>query len=54
MARFADPGALPGEAIISAIEHPSIQAAAAILERRGWQIHRLGVTADGVVELWSR
>jgi cysteine desulfurase len=40
-----------GEAILSAIEHPSVTAAAARLEQRGWRIHRLGVTADGVVEL---
>ncbi len=40
-----------GEAIVSVIEHPSVAATAAALERRGWKIHRLGVTSDGVVDL---
>ncbi len=43
--------AAPGEAIVSAIEHPSVAAAVEYLERRGWTIHRLGVTGDGVVDL---
>jgi cysteine desulfurase len=51
MTGSADPHAPPGEAIISAIEHPSVTAAAGLLERRGWLIHRLGVTRDGVVDL---
>ncbi|MEX0676539.1 MAG: cysteine desulfurase family protein [Pirellulales bacterium] len=51
MAGFADPDMSPGEAIISAIEHHSVSAAARLLERRGWTIHRLGVTQDGVVDV---
>jgi cysteine desulfurase len=43
--------AAPGEAIVSAIEHPSVAAAVEFLERRGWTVHRLGVTGDGVVDL---
>ncbi len=43
--------AAPGEAIISAIEHPSVSAAAEVLERRGWMVRRLGVTPNGVVDL---
>jgi cysteine desulfurase len=50
MVRFADPDVPPGEAIISAIEHHSVTAVAELLERRGWTIHRLGVTRDGVVD----
>jgi cysteine desulfurase len=50
LARVLDPDPAPGEAIISAIEHHSIAAAAAVLERRGWRIHRLGVSSNGVVE----
>ena len=51
MARIYDADAAPGEAIISGIEHHSIVGAADVLERRGWTIHRLGVTPDGVVDL---
>jgi cysteine desulfurase len=43
--------AAPGEAIVSSIEHPSISTVAEYLERRGWTIHRLGVTRDGVVDI---
>lgn len=50
MTRFADPGVAPGEAIISAIEHPSVTAAVELLSRRGWTIHRLGATCDGTVD----
>ena len=46
-----DPQRAPGEAIVSAIEHPSIAAVAEMLERNGWRIHRLGVTRDGVVDV---
>jgi cysteine desulfurase len=48
---FAEADLPPGEAIISAIEHHSVTAVAELLERRGWTIHRLGVTRDGVVDL---
>lgn len=41
----------PGEAIVSAIEHPSVTAAATRLEERGWTVHRLPVAADGVVDV---
>lgn len=51
IAAWHDPQAAPSEAIISAIEHPSISAPALALERRGWTIHRLGVTSDGVMDL---
>jgi cysteine desulfurase len=51
MARLADPSVAPGEAIVSAIEHPSVTAVADVLSRRGWTIHRLGVTRDGVVDV---
>ncbi len=50
MVGIADPDVPPGEAIISAIEHHSVTAVAELLERRGWTIHRLGVTRDGVVD----
>ena len=40
-----------GEMIVSAIEHASIARAVELLERRGWTIHRLGVTSAGVVDL---
>ncbi|REK10026.1 MAG: cysteine desulfurase [Planctomycetota bacterium] len=40
----------PGEVILSPIEHPSVAAVAELLERRGWTIHRLGVSRDGIVE----
>lgn len=39
------------EAIVSAIEHPSLSGPAELLERRGWIVHRLRVTADGMVDL---
>jgi cysteine desulfurase len=45
-----DPRAAPGEAIVSIIEHPSITATADALERRGWKIHRIGVTPEGTVD----
>ncbi len=44
-------GAHPGEAIVSAIEHPSVRGPVEHLERSGWRIHRLGVTRDGVVKV---
>ena len=42
---------LVGEAIVSAIEHPSVSAAVEVLQHRGWTIHRVGVTRDGVVDV---
>jgi cysteine desulfurase len=47
---FAD-SELPGEAITSAIEHPSVRGPMERLERSGWLIHRVGVTRDGVVKV---
>lgn len=42
---------VPGEAIVSALEHPSVLAATAWLEQRGWKVHRLRASSTGVVEL---
>jgi cysteine desulfurase len=53
MAGWGDPSVVPGEAIISTIEHPSVTAAVDLLSRGGWTIHRLGVTLDGVVDVGS-
>jgi cysteine desulfurase len=41
----------PGRIIISSIEHPSITAAADSLARRGWQIDRVAVDQNGVIQL---
>ncbi|HTQ40441.1 MAG TPA: cysteine desulfurase family protein [Pirellulales bacterium] len=41
----------PGRIIISSIEHSSVTAAANFLSQRGWQIDRLAVSRDGVVQL---
>jgi cysteine desulfurase len=51
LAGLSDSHAAAGEAIVSAVEHPSIAGAAERLERHGWTIHRPGVTCDGVVDL---
>ena len=40
-----------GRIVISAIEHPSIRAAADELAQRGWQIDELSVDRHGVVRL---
>ena len=48
-----EPGRPPGEAIVSAIEHASVARPVESLERRGWTIHRLGVTPAGAVEVDS-
>jgi cysteine desulfurase len=40
-----------GRVVISAIEHPSVVGPAEALARRGWQIDRIRVTRDGVIEL---
>lgn len=44
-------GAHPGSIVISAIEHPSVARPADLLERRGWQVRRIGATASGVVQM---
>jgi cysteine desulfurase len=51
LAGWQNPQATPGEMIVSSIEHHSVAAPLAMLERRGWTIHRLGVTRDGVVDI---
>jgi cysteine desulfurase len=43
-------GARPAHAIVSAIEHPSVAAAAEHLRRHGWQIDALPVTPQGVID----
>ena len=45
------PASPRGHIIISAIEHPSITALADELQRRGWQVDRLGVDRDGVIRV---
>jgi cysteine desulfurase len=42
-------GDTTGEAVTSVIEHASCAATLELLERRGWKIHRLGMTRDGTV-----
>ena len=44
-------GRSPGRMVVSAIEHPSTLAAAAELERLGWQIDSLRVNSAGVIDL---
>lgn len=44
-------GETPGRVVISAIEHPSVVGSAELLARRGWQVDRLPVTHDGVIDL---
>lgn len=39
----------PGRLIISAVEHPATEAAAAVLSRRGWQVERWPVNREGVL-----
>jgi cysteine desulfurase len=39
----------PGRIIISAIEHPSVMAAADYLARGGWQVERLRVDQNGLI-----
>jgi len=51
LALFGLAGQSHGRMIVSAIEHPSVLEAAARLERRGWQVERVGVSGDGVFDL---
>jgi cysteine desulfurase len=51
LAGLHEPDSSPGEAIVSQIEHPSVAGPVEVLQRRGWHIHRLGVTRDGVVDV---
>jgi cysteine desulfurase len=41
----------PGRLLISAVEHPATEAAAAVLGRRGWQVERLPVNRQGLLRL---
>jgi len=41
----------PGQAIVSAIEHPSVLEPAMRLMDEGWRVDSLGVTPDGVVRV---
>ncbi len=43
-------GQAPGRVVISAIEHPSLVGAAAYLAQQGYDIQRLSVSHDGVVQ----
>lgn len=51
LALFGLAGNAPGRIVMSAIEHPSVLETAIQLERRSWQVERVGVSADGVVDL---
>jgi len=44
-----EPGRKSGEIIVAAIEHPSVSVPAAMLEKRGWIVHRLPADSHGVV-----
>jgi cysteine desulfurase len=41
----------PGRVVVSAVEHPSISDTADFLQTQGWQIDRLPVNRNGVVEI---
>ncbi|MCP9927014.1 cysteine desulfurase family protein [Cyanobium sp. CH-040] len=41
----------PGRLLISSVEHPATAAAAAALERRGWQLQTLPVDREGLLDL---
>ncbi|MGL6132649.1 MAG: cysteine desulfurase family protein [Prochlorococcaceae cyanobacterium] len=41
----------PGRLLISAVEHPATEAAAAALQRQGWQLQRLPVSRKGLLDL---
>jgi len=40
----------PGRLLISAVEHPATRAAAALLQRQGWQLQALPVNRQGLVD----
>jgi cysteine desulfurase len=44
-------GEVPGQIMISAIEHPSVTEPAAELARRGWQVDRLPAGRNGILEV---
>jgi cysteine desulfurase len=41
----------PGRLLISAVEHPATVAAAEMLRQRGWEVRKLPVDRQGVVDL---
>lgn len=47
LAMFGLVGATPGHLIISAVEHPSVTAAADVLADHGWHVDKLPVAASG-------
>lgn len=51
LALFGMAGHTPGAIAISAIEHPSVTAAAMELARRGWETLKLPVTSEGEIDL---
>lgn len=51
LALFGLAGQSPGRIVVSSIEHPSVLAVAKRLEQRGWDVVRLAVSSDGVVDL---
>ena len=51
LALFGLAGEAPGRIVVSSIEHPSVRSAADRLEQRGWDVVRLAVSKDGVVDL---
>ena len=51
LALFGLAGETPNRVIISAIEHPSVVGPAEALARCGWQVDRLRVSSDGVIDV---
>ncbi len=51
LALFGLVGEPPGDVLISAIEHPSITMAAEALRGRGFDVHPIPVTSEGVIRL---
>ena len=51
LALFAAAGCPPGRLVISAVEHPAVEGAAAQLEQRGWTVDRWPVDATGLIRL---
>ncbi|MFO8236738.1 MAG: aminotransferase class V-fold PLP-dependent enzyme [Prochlorococcaceae cyanobacterium] len=41
----------PGRLLISAVEHPASEAAATALQRQGWELRRLPVNSQGLLDL---
>ena len=46
-------GLAPGRLLISAVEHPATVAAAEMLRQRGWEVRKLPVDRQGVIDLDS-